>query len=266
VIKNFTAAMLSGLLVLFFVSPGLAHFGVVIPSDDIVTQGENRNIELQVKFIHPHEGHYMEMEKPRQFGVFIAGKKIELTSTLKKQSGHSSDQDQDFSFWQTDYQIRRPGDYSFYLEPTPYWEPAEDKYIVHYTKVCVNAFGLESSWDAPLGLETEIIPLTRPYGLWQGNLFSGQVLVKGKPVPYAEIEVEYLNEKAEQGRLNAPSDPFVTQVVKADVQGVFHYAMPKSGWWGFAALSEADWKLQYKEVDKAVEIGAVYWVYATELK
>jgi cobalt/nickel transport protein len=265
-LNNLAHLLLSWSLVLVFASCGLAHFGVVLPSDDIVNQGESRSLELQLKFIHPHESHYMEMVKPRQFGVLSGEKRVDLMTTLKNQVGRSGDQKQDFSFWKGDYKISRPGDYTFYLEPAPYWEPAEDKFIVHYTKVCVNAFGLESSWDEPVGLETEIIPLTRPYGLWRGNLFSGQVLLKGKPLPYAEIEIEYLNEKAEQGRLHAPSDSFVTQVVKADARGVFHYAMPKSGWWGFAALSEADWKLQYDGVDKAVEIGAVFWVYATELQ
>ena len=35
------------------------------------------------------------------------------------------------------------------------------------------------------------------------------------------------------------------RVIKADAQGVFAYAMPRAGWWGFAAL------LQGKEPMKA---------------
>lgn len=61
-------------------------------------------------------------------------------------------------------------------------------FIVHFTKVCVNALGLEEGWDKPVGLETEIIPKTRPYGLWTGNVFTGQVLIKGKPA--ADVDVE----------------------------------------------------------------------------
>ncbi|MCF6180331.1 MAG: DUF4198 domain-containing protein [Geopsychrobacter sp.] len=251
---------------LLFSSSASAHFGVILPSDDILTQSDTRTLNLQVKFIHPHEGHYMEMVKPQKFGVIHRGKSIDLLATLKRSQGQGAEQERSFSFWQTDYKIRRPGDYTFFVEPTPYWEPAEDKFIVHYTKVCVNAFGLEVGWDKPVGLETEIVPLTRPYGLWTTNLFSGQVLLKGKPAPFAEVEVEYLNEAAVNGPLHAPSDPFVIQVVKADGNGVFHYAMPKAGWWGFAALSEAGWKLQHNGVDKSVEIGAVYWVRATDLQ
>jgi len=256
----FTAALL------LTAGSSYAHFGTILPSDDIVSQKDSKTLHLQIKFIHPNEGHYMEMARPSRFGVLHNGKRTDLLDKLQIAREKSADQSESFTFWSADYRIRRPGDHTFFIEPTPYWEPAEDKFIVHYTKVCVGVLGLENGWDQPIGLETEIIPLTRPYGLWTGNIFSGRVLLKGKPVAFAEIEVEYLNEAAEGGKLHPPSDPFVTQVVKADANGVFHYAMPKAGWWGFAALSDADWKLQHDGEEKAVEVGAVYWVHATDLQ
>ena len=248
-------------------TPAWAHFGTIIPSDDIVTQDDSKTLVLQVKFIHPMEMHYMEMGRPEQFGVVHKGQKTDLLGSLKAAKGKSPDQTRTFNFWTAEYKIRRPGDYTFFVVPTPYWEPAEDLFIVHYTKVCVNALGLEQGWDEPVGLETEIVPMTRPYGLWTGNLFTGQVLLKGKPVPGAEVEIEYLNESpGNQHIVKAPADPFVTQVVKADAAGIFSYAMPRAGWWGFAALNEADWKLKKDGQDKAVEIGAVYWVHTQDMK
>lgn len=247
--------------------PASAHFGTLIPSDDIISQDDAKKLNLQVKFIHPFEMHYMEMAKPKQFGVWHKGKKQDLLSTLKEKKGSSSDQKDKYTFWSADYQIRRPGDFIFYVEPSPYWEPAEDVFIIHYTKVCVNALGLEEGWDQPLGLETEIVPLTRPYGLWTGNLFTGQVLLKGKPVPFAEVEVEYLNEFADNPKIvHAPADPYITQVVKADANGVFSYALPRAGWWGFAALNEADRKLKHGNAEKGIEIGAVFWVRTRDMK
>jgi len=260
-------SVMSALILVMAAIPAFAHFGTIIPSDDIVTQDDSRTLTLQVKFIHPMEGHYMEMVKPKQFGVMHGGQKEDLLDALKPAKGKGGDQAEEFTFWTADYKIRRPGDYTFFVEPTPYWEPAEDVFIIHYTKVCVDALGLEAGWDQPVGLETEIIPMTRPYGLWTGNLFTGQVLLKGKPVPYAEVEVEYLNESpGNTSVVIAPSDPYVTQVVKADVNGVFSYAMPRAGWWGFAALNEADWKLKHDGEEKGVEIGAVYWVHTRDMK
>ena len=37
-------------------------------------------------------------------------------------------------------------------------------------------------------------------------------------------------------------------------------AAPKAGWWGFAALNEADFTLKADGQDKGVELGAVIWV------
>jgi len=258
------------MIVLAFISAAgtaWAHFGTITPSMDIVTQDDSKILNLQVKFIHPMEMHYMQMVKPTQFGVVHNGKRSDLLDSLEAAKGKGPDQVQKYTFWTADFQIRRPGDYTFFVEPTPYWEPAEDLFIVHYTKVCVNALGLEKGWDEPVGLETEIVPLTRPYGLWTGNLFTGQVLLKGKPVPSAEVEIEYLNESAGNRTIVvAPADAFVTQVVKADANGIFSYAMPRAGWWGFAALNEADWKLKMDGREKGVEIGAVYWVHTRDMK
>ncbi len=253
------------LALLLMAVPAVAHFGVILPSDDIVGRDEGRTLELQLKFIHPAEGQYMQMEKPQRFEVYRGGQREDLLPALKAESFKAADKNTNLAYWRAAYQIRRPGDHTFFVEPTPYWEPAEDKFILHYTKVCVSAFGLEDGWHEPLGVEIEILPLSRPYGLWTGNLFSAQVLRKGQPLPFAEIEVEYLNEAAVGGKLSFPAAPFVAQSIKADGQGVFHYAMPKAGWWGFAALSDADWKLQKDGESKSVEIGAVYWVKATDL-
>ena len=106
------------------------------------------------------------------------------------------------------------------------------------------------------------MPQLRPFGNYAGNSFSGQVLLKGQPVPFAEVEVELYNQ---DGTLQAPSDYHVTQIVKADGSGMFSFTCPKPGWWGFAALSEADYTLKNPQgEDKGVELGAVLWIYMDE--
>jgi len=252
-----TCSILAILLSLSIPSSARAHFGVVLPSDDIVSQSDSRRLGLQVMFIHPFEGHFMNMDKPARFGVLVQGKEQDLLDTLQEKKVG------DFSTWTAAYRIRRPGDHVFYVEPSPYFEPAEESFIIHYTKVIVNVLGLEEGWDVELGLKTEIVPLTRPYGLWAGNVFQGQVKVDGQPAPYAEVEVEYYN----QGQVEAPANPFITQVVKADPNGVFTYAMPRAGWWGFAALSTDDRKLRHTDGEEyEIEIGAVLWIKTYDMK
>lgn len=251
-------AIITFFLVLLPAAAAHAHFQAVIPSADIVEAGDETQLSLDLLFFHPFEGGMMSMEKPAQFGVMLRGNRESLLESLAaaKKGGHD--------IFTAGYKIRRPGDHIFYVEPAPYWEPAEDCFIIHYTKVVVNAMGLEEGWDAEVGLKTEIVPLVRPYGLWTGNIFRGIVKLDGEIVPYAEIEVEYYNEG---GGIEAPAGPFVTQVIKADGNGVFSYAMPRSGWWAFAALSEDEKTLPGPGgEEKSIEIGAVMWVHVTDME
>jgi cobalt/nickel transport protein len=149
------------------------------------------------------------------------------------------------------------------MEPTPYWEPAEDKFIIHYTKAYIDAFGDDDGWsEATEGLKTEIVPLTRPGAQYAGNVFRGKVLLDSKPVINGEVEIEWYPGPDKKG--DAPYESMVTQVVLTDENGNFSYSPPVAGWWGFAALNDADYKLQNEGEDKDVELGAVLWVYFHE--
>jgi len=256
--------LMSGLLIgsTILTSQAHAHFQMIIPSDDMVQQDENRTLDLDVRFWHPYEGYGMNMKTPAKFGVMVDGKKTDLLDSLKPVKNKDVNGNMMDGF-KANYTLKQPGDHIFYVEPVPYWEPAEDKFIVHYTKVVVNGFGLEEGWDEDVGLKTEITPLTRPYGLYTGDVFQGIVKVNGKPVPFTEVEVEYYNK---DHSLKPEADPLITQRVKADANGVFTYAMPRAGWWGFAALNEDEKKLQHDGEEYPIEIGALIWVKTHDMK
>ncbi|MFK8252779.1 DUF4198 domain-containing protein [Ancylobacter terrae] len=234
-------------------SSAFAHFQEIIPSADVLPDGGT--VTLDLVFTHPVEGGpVMEMKKPARLGVLVDGKTTDLLGrvTEKPVDGKSA--------WTLAQELPEPGAAVFFVEPQPYWEPAEGKFIVHYAKVVVDSFASGEGWDALIGLPVEIQPLTRPTGLWAGNLFSGVVLKDGKPVPFAEVEVEFIND----GTVKPPNDAFVTQVLKADANGTFSYAMPRAGWWGFAALVEGDRPMKSPDgKDVPVEQGALIWVKAT---
>jgi cobalt/nickel transport protein len=249
--KNFGSLLLIFFICLGLALPAGAHFGMVIPSDSMVMPADNRKLSLQLSFSHPFEGAGMPLERPAIFGVMAGGQNQELGETLMPITlmGHNA--------WQADYGIKRPGVYVFYMQPQPYWEPAEACYIIHYTKTVVAAFGDDEGWENEIGLKTEIVPLAKPFGLYAGNVFQGIVKLDGRAVPFAEVEVEYYNA---DGRAQAPTEYMITQTVRADANGVFTYAAPRAGWWGFAALNLADYKLEKDGQLQDVEIGAVLWV------
>lgn len=249
-LKSFSALAIA-LTILCLPQSAAAHFGMVIPSDSMVMQQDTRTIRVTFSFSHPMESIGMDLVKPKGVTVFANGRRTDLTPRL------SPVKVMDHSAWALDYAVKRPGIHVFYMEPQPYWEPAEDAFIIHHTKTVITAFGDDEGWDAELGLKTEIVPLHRPFGLYAGNLFQGVVKMDGKPVADSTVEIEFYNRK---GKAKAPNDIMVTQTVKADKNGVFSYAVPAPGWWGFAALNPAAQKIQHKGKPKEVELGAVLWV------
>ena len=225
--KLLKTMLLIAISILIVAGPAMPHFGMLIPSDSMVMQDDNRTVTVKLSFSHPFELVGMDLAKPKVFNVVSNGMHEDLAGSLAATPvmGHKA--------WKSVYAIKRPGVYMFYMEPTPYWEAAEDSFIIHYTKTVIAAFGDDEGWDAEIGLKTEIVPLSRPYGLYAGNVFQGIVKLDSKAVPYAEVEVEYYNRDQ---KLAAPTDYMITQTIKADGSGVFTYSAPLSGWWGVAAL------------------------------
>lgn len=234
------------------------HFLVLIPSRDVVDRPSEATIHFDIQFTHPMEqGPVMPMGAPRQFFVVHQGQRGDLRDRLQSRTLQGQ------PTFTLEYRLQTPGDYVFAFEPVPYWEAAEKKWIIHHTKVVVNFMGEEGGWERPVGLPVEIQPLTRPYGLWTGNCFRGIVLHQGRPVPFARIEVEYWNEGKQ---VVPPNDAFITQVIKADGEGVFCYSIPQAGWWGFAALLEGGEKRPGPDGQPAdVELGALIWVQACNM-
>ncbi len=245
------------ILLVLAAAPARAHLLELIPSADIVPDHGERTVRLGLLFTHPMErGPVMDMAAPVRFGVMAAGKATDLKPALKPRrvAGKAA--------FEADYTVTAPGDYVFFVEPAPYWEPAEGKWIVHYAKVVVD-FGAGAGWDRLVGLPVEIEPLARPYGLWTNGLFRGIVRKAGKPVPFATVEVEWRND----GSVTPPSDPFITGVIKADAAGMFAATLPRAGWWGFNAVLDGDRPMKGPDGRPAkLEQGATIWVRAADMK
>lgn len=248
--------------------PAFAHFQMIYTPESALEKG--RQIDLKLVFTHPFEaGHTMDMGTPEQFFVIRKGKKTDLLGKLTPITWKSLTNSG--KAFETTAKIRGMGDNIFCLVPAPYYEKGEDIYIQQITKMIVNSGGLPTDWDAEVGLAVEIVPLDKPYALWTGNVFRGVVKSGGKPVPDAEIEVEYLNHEplldknafAADAKAKAPQDAFVTLTIKADADGEFVFGIPKAGWWGFCALGAGPVdRYNGKELSQ----DAVIWVQARDMK
>ncbi len=92
-------------------APALAHFGMTIPSEDVVMDKAQAKVGVTVSFSHPMEGSGMVLEKPAAFYVMVDGKKQDLSNTLQPATVYEQ------QAWNADFAIARPGLYQFVMEP-----------------------------------------------------------------------------------------------------------------------------------------------------
>jgi cobalt/nickel transport protein len=242
--------------------PASAHFQMVYTPQSALAKGGS--VDLKLVFTHPFEaGHTMDMGKPEQFFAVHKGQQQDLLATLQPLSWTSlTNAGQGYG---TSVALRGMGDWIFCLEPVPYLEEAEMAYIQQFTKTIINVGGLPTDWNSEVGLVAEIVPLNMPYAMLAGNVFRGIVKSNGQPVPFAEIEVEYLNHSplmdknafAKEENASFPDTFNWPTMIMANAQGEFSYGIAKAGWWGFCALGVGP----VKEFNgKELSQDAVIWV------
>jgi len=251
----------------FLTTAAMAHFQINYTPN--MALDKPQDIEMIQVFTHPFaDEHTMDMAGVEEFYVINRGKKTDLKESMKPITFKGNTNEG--KGYAVTYPAKRMGDHLFVLIPKPYFEPNEDAYIQQFTKTIVNVAGMPTDWDEELGLKAEIVPLTKPYAIWEGGTFTGIVKSNGEVVPYAEIEVEYLNadidmknKKMKKLKYKAPQDSFVTMTIKANKDGEFTFGIPKAGFWGFAALGVGpDDEYNGKELSQ----DAVIWVEAKPMK
>jgi cobalt/nickel transport protein len=219
----------------------------------------------------------MEMGKPEAFYVIsqrgdAEPKKTDLMQYLEAIKWAGPDSNAAAYLARPPRSVTRSlGDYTYVLQPAPYYEKSEDKYIQQITKTVINIGGLPGEWDKPLGLPVELVPLDKPYANWVGGVFRAVVLAGGKPVPHAEVEIEFLNHEPQidarrfdpKGKVKAPQSSFSTLSIRADALGQVIIGLPRAGWWGICALN-LDNDLKYN--GKELSLDAVLWIKATDMK
>ncbi len=266
----------AGLLILLLNIPAQAHFQMVYtPQSALETGGE---LTLKLVFTHPFDArHTMDMAPVQEFFVVHQRgddgepRKTDLREYLKQITWASlSNKGKAFEAKLPARVLRSMGDYVFVLVPAPYYEAADEEYIQQFTKMIVNVGGIPGNWHKPLGLPAEIVPLDKPYANWTGGVFRGVVMSNGQPVPHAELEVEYLNHTPnvqrnafeDDAKIKAPHAAFETLGIRANERGEFAVGLPRSGWWGIAALGIGP---EDKHNGKALAQEAVLWIQVTDI-
>lgn len=269
-------ALSAALMVFGFSLPASAHFMVVYTPE--IALEESGDVDMRIVFTHPAEaGHTMDMGGIKEFYVVSQRgdndpKRVDLKDTLKEITWTNPESsNKAYAAFIPKKTVRSIGDHIFVVVPGYYYEKEEELYMQQITKLMLNVGGVPGNWSEPLGLPCEIVPLSKPYALWTGNVFQARVLSDGKPVAGAEVEVEYMNHMPDlknnsmpaKGAVEYPQSAFVTQTIFSDDQGYITFSIPRAGWWGFAALGVGPEK---KHEGKELSQDAVIWVKAVDMK
>ncbi len=253
-----------------------AHFIVMYTPQTALVRAAD--VPLHLVFTHAFAGGpTMPLERPQRFyyskkqAPGYPSEEVDLLPYLEPLQWQSDDTTVDA--WKALIPrsvMQSAGDYQVVVEPVPYFEESEGLYIQQFTKMMINVAGVPGNWAETLGLPAEIEALNKPYANWTNGVFRGLVLSDGIPVPFTQVEVEYLNHPLdiennrfeEQGVIEPPHPAFGAMVILTNEFGEFSFAMPKAGWWGFAALSVGP-EVEYNGMPLSQD--AILWVQATDL-
>lgn len=261
------------LLTLFiFSSNALAHFQMLYTPNFALNKGQK--IQLRHVFTHPFADKYtLDMGKQHdtktfkeveEFYVLNRKKKKDLKNTLEAirfkgnaNSGHA-------------YKARRMGDHIFILKTAPFYEQNQDIYIQQIVKTIINVAGVATNCFDDLKLDAEIVALSKPYAIWEGSSFTGIVKTNGKTVPYAQVDIAYLNRDVNiknnsmgKDKIIAPQSSFITLSIRTNKDGEFTFTIPKAGFWAFSAQNLNKNKT-YK--GKKLKVDALLWVEAKKMQ
>ncbi|MDP8244340.1 MAG: DUF4198 domain-containing protein [Candidatus Hinthialibacter antarcticus] len=204
---------------------GWAHFPILL--HDTPWARANQTVNFFYVYGHPYEREWVDTEAvSRILAITPTNAKVDITKTLEIESVEIRGEKIKRLVWQ--FKPTEPGDYLIAIDSEPYVSRNNAAYQ-DFVKITLHT-ERQDGWRQRTGQPLEIVPLTRPYGLEAGSVFTGRVMMSDKPIADAEIEVEhYLTEEPDLDAL--PPDPFITRVVVTDPNGVFHITLPESGWW-----------------------------------
>ena len=159
--------------------------------------------------------------------------------------------------WGANVALTHPGLYQFIIEGRPWWDAAHGQFLQHYVKAVLPVHGVERGWDQPVGQTFEIQPLVRPFGLTAPALFSGVVLLHGKPLANASVRMSRINTE----KRTVPTPWHEEMAARSDKAGQFSFVLNQPGWWYCIATAPGDPLKGPDGQPKALNLGAVFWLY-----
>ena len=274
-ITKLTPSVLAASIVGCLITAGLHAHTTIVHTEDMALE-RARDVEMALIFTHATDGGPtmpLELESFSHYsGRFL--NETDLMDTLEPmqwlnrvdENGNEVRVNAFKANIERD-RIRSIGDHQLVAITEPYFDENDGLYIQQFVKVIMNVSGGQTNWFSSVGLPTEIQALKTPYANWVGETFSGIVYSEGRPVPFARLEIDYLNYAPDMENQQFADEPFIAAShpsykyisIMANENGEFHFGIPAAGWWAIAALGTGP---EVSLNDEYLSQDAILWIYA----
>ena len=223
----------------------------------------DEELDVLITMMRPFQDEGLVMDMPQMFAV------LRYDSTTPIKDGVAQPERRDLlgdleeirylnqKAWGANVALTKPGLYQFIIEGRPWWDAAHGRYLQHYVKTTLPVYGVERGWSLPVGQRFEIVPLSRPFGLTAPAMFSGTVLMDGKPLAAASVRMARINTE----KRTVPTSWHEDIAARTNSKGEFSFVLNQPGWWCCMATTPGDPLKGPDGQPKPLNLGALFWLY-----
>ena len=227
----------------------------------------DEELDVLITMLRPFQYEGLVMDMPQMFAV------LRYDSTTPIKDGVAQPERRDLlgdleeirylnqKAWGANVALTKPGLYQFIIEGRPWWDAAHGRYLQHYVKTTLPVYGVERGWSLPVGQRFEIVPLSRPFGLTAPAMFSGTVLMDGKPLAAASVRMARINTE----KRTVPTSWHEDIAARTNNKGEFSFVLNQPGWWCCMASIPGDPLKGPDGQPKPLQMGAMFWLYVDSL-
>ncbi len=264
-------ALVSCLVVALVAGPATAHYNILLPSTAFAKKGEK--VTFTHFWGHPYEHELGSVPAIRQLYVITPeGQRVDLTKQVEtiKVAGAEG---KEVAAHRFTYTPEKRGDYTFVLFTAPAFLEDLKESVVDVVKVVLHV-QTQKGWGAVSGEPAELVPVTRPYGLFPGMVFQARAMMplnpdvakdkgtKSQPLPGAIVEIERYNAKPTKPN---EDDELITFRTQTDALGMLTCTLPDPGWWAVTVTRPAgNYEVNGKEYP--IKQRMTIWVHVHDKK
>ena len=227
----------------------------------------DEELDVLITMMRPFQYEGLVMDMPQMFAV------LRYDATTPVKDGVAQPERRDLlgdleeirylnqKAWGANVALTKPGLYQFIIEGRPWWDAAHGRYLQHFVKTTLPVYGVERGWSLPVGQRFEIVPLSRPFGLTAPAMFSGTVLMDGKPMAAASVRMARVNTE----KRTVPTSWHEDIAARTNNKGEFSFVLNQPGWWCCMASIPGDPLKGPDGQPKPLQMGALFWLYVDSL-